>query len=119
MFHIFFINVGVLAISSPLFLLLPKTEGYVLSQFFLPFSALCSTLLLEIFLSPHNPLLGAQKAIFDFWSLYCVFVFFVFSGSHSYRDDAVFSSPDCVVCHSVDLFGRGACPCGIFFLRKR
>lgn len=65
MFQIFFVNVAILALSSPLFLLLPKTDGYVLSQFFLPFSALSSTLILQVFLQPKNSLLAAQKTIFS------------------------------------------------------
>lgn len=74
--HIFFMNAGLMAVSSPLYLLLSSENGFLLSRFFLPFSAIASILLYDVYANPKNAVLGAQKAIISGVVVALLFFFF-------------------------------------------
>jgi hypothetical protein len=61
--QIFFGNVLIMGISSPIFLLSSQETNYDLIRFLLPFSAISSMLLYEAFSTPESPILFSYKAI--------------------------------------------------------
>lgn len=63
--HIFFTTVGLFALCSPLFLILSLESSFSLAKFFLPFTAISTALLYEVYADPENPPLAAYKGIFS------------------------------------------------------
>jgi hypothetical protein len=63
--HIFFTTVGLFALCSPFFLILSLESSFALAKFFLPFTAISTALLYEVYADPENPPLAAYKAIFS------------------------------------------------------
>lgn len=61
--QIFFCNLGLLFLVSPIFLLISLSSAYSFAVFLLPFLAISSALLYNIFIHISNPVLAAYKAI--------------------------------------------------------
>lgn len=74
--NIFFIIIILSIFSAPFLLILPIDHGFSLAKFILPFSAISSGLIFEIFKDSKMPILAAYKSIFSGLMIAGIFALF-------------------------------------------